>query len=47
MRATRCSLETGGALDIGEVDARVMRVVDIKTPASGEAEKNAGKICHC
>src|SRR3989338_4979772 len=34
------SLETGGALDIGEVDARVMRVVDIKAPASGEAEKN-------
>jgi len=34
------SLETGGALDIGEVDARVMRVVDIKTPASGEVEKN-------
>ena len=34
------SLETGGALDIGEVDARVMRVVDIKTPASGESAKN-------
>jgi 7-carboxy-7-deazaguanine synthase len=34
------SLETGGALDIGEVDARVMRVVDIKTPASGEAARN-------
>lgn len=34
------SLETGGALDIGDVDKRVMRVVDIKTPASGEAEKN-------
>lgn len=34
------SLETSGALDIGEVDARVMRVVDIKTPASGEAGKN-------
>src|SRR4030067_3434316 len=34
------SVETGGALDISEVDARVMRVVDIKTPASGEAEKN-------
>jgi len=34
------SLETGGALDISEVDERVMRVVDIKTPASGEAEKN-------
>lgn len=34
------SLETGGALDIGVVDARVMRVVDIKTPASGEEAKN-------
>ncbi|MDO8351289.1 MAG: 7-carboxy-7-deazaguanine synthase QueE [Gallionella sp.] len=34
------SLETGGALDIGAVDARVMRVLDIKTPASGEVEKN-------
>jgi len=34
------SLETGGALDISQVDARVMRVLDIKTPASGEAEKN-------
>ncbi|MEQ1526309.1 MAG: 7-carboxy-7-deazaguanine synthase QueE [Gallionella sp.] len=34
------SLETGGAIDIGEVDGRVMRVVDIKTPASGEVEKN-------
>ncbi len=34
------SLETGGALDIEPVDARVMRVVDIKTPASGEVEKN-------
>lgn len=34
------SLETGGAMDISQVDARVMRVVDIKTPASGEEEKN-------
>jgi len=34
------SLETGGGLDIGSVDARVKRVVDIKTPASGESEKN-------
>src|SRR5574340_618716 len=34
------SLETSGALDISGVDARVMRVVDIKAPASGEAEKN-------
>lgn len=34
------SLETGGAMDISEVDARVMRVVDIKTPGSGEESKN-------
>lgn len=34
------SLETSGALDIGKVDTRVSRIVDIKTPASGEADKN-------
>lgn len=34
------SLETGGALDVGGVDARVVKVLDIKTPASGEVEKN-------
>jgi len=34
------SLETSGALDISGVDARVSRIVDIKTPASGEVEKN-------
>jgi 7-carboxy-7-deazaguanine synthase len=34
------SLETSGALDIGKVDTRVSRIVDIKTPASGEAGKN-------
>lgn len=34
------SLETSGALDISTVDDRVMCVLDIKTPASGEAEKN-------
>ncbi len=34
------SLETSGALDISSVDERVMRVVDIKTPASKEADKN-------
>lgn len=30
------SLETSGALDISAVDARVARIVDIKTPGSGE-----------
>jgi 7-carboxy-7-deazaguanine synthase len=34
------SLETSGALDIAEVDARVARVVDVKTPGSGEAARN-------
>lgn len=34
------SLETGGALDIAAVDARVSRILDIKTPGSGEMEKN-------
>ena len=34
------SLETSGALDIGKVDARVSRVVDVKTPGSREAARN-------
>jgi len=34
------SLETSGALDISGVDPRVARIVDIKAPGSGEAEKN-------
>ena len=34
------SLETSGAIDISEVDARVSRVLDIKTPGSGEVERN-------
>jgi 7-carboxy-7-deazaguanine synthase len=36
----RVSLETSGALDIGAVDPRVARVVDLKTPSSGECERN-------
>ncbi len=34
------SLETSGALDIAQVDARVSRVLDIKTPGSAEVERN-------
>lgn len=34
------SLETSGALDIGGVDARVSRIVDLKAPGSGESAKN-------
>ena len=33
-------LETSGALDIGGVDARVSRIVDLKAPGSGESGKN-------
>jgi len=34
------ALETGGGLDISEVDPRVRRIVDVKCPGSGEAEHN-------
>ncbi len=34
------SLETGGALSIEGVDERVSIVLDLKTPASGESERN-------
>jgi 7-carboxy-7-deazaguanine synthase len=39
-RGFRVSLETSGALDARGVDARVVRVLDVKTPGSGEAERN-------
>lgn len=34
------SLETSGALDIGNIDSRVAVVMDLKTPASGESGRN-------
>ena len=34
------SLETSGALDVAEVDRRVVKVIDLKTPSSGEEGKN-------
>jgi len=34
------SLETSGAMDIAAVDARVKVIMDVKTPGSGEVEKN-------
>lgn len=34
------SLETSGAMPVEAVDARVSRVVDLKTPASGEQHRN-------
>lgn len=34
------SLETSGAIDVSLVDVRVVKVLDVKTPASGEMDKN-------
>jgi 7-carboxy-7-deazaguanine synthase len=39
-RSYEVSLETSGALDIAAVDARVLRVMDLKTPGSGEQQRN-------
>jgi 7-carboxy-7-deazaguanine synthase len=36
----KVSLETSGALDVSAVDPRVIKVMDIKTPSSGEVDKN-------
>ena len=34
------SLETSGAIDTTAVDTRVIKIIDIKTPASGEVQRN-------
>lgn len=34
------SLETSGALSVAQVDSRVSKVVDLKTPGSGELQRN-------
>ncbi len=36
----RVSLETGGAMSLAGIDPRVIKVVDVKTPGSGEVERN-------
>jgi 7-carboxy-7-deazaguanine synthase len=36
----KASLETSGAMDVSRVDARVTRVVDLKSPDSGESHRN-------
>ncbi|MBI1731324.1 MAG: 7-carboxy-7-deazaguanine synthase QueE [Gammaproteobacteria bacterium] len=41
------SLETGGAIDVSAVDARVCKILDVKTPGSGESGRNlAGNLAH-
>lgn len=39
-RGYSVSLETGGALDVSRVDPRVSKILDIKTPGSGECDRN-------
>jgi 7-carboxy-7-deazaguanine synthase len=41
------SLETSGALAVGDVDPRVIRVIDVKTPGSGEVGKNLWSNLDC
>ena len=41
------SLETSGALDVCKVDSRVVKVMDLKSPGSGEQEKNRFENITC
>lgn len=40
------SLETSGAIDTSAVDPRVARVIDVKTPGSGESQRNLDLAVH-
>jgi 7-carboxy-7-deazaguanine synthase len=40
-------LETSGALDISPVDPRVHRIMDLKTPSSGESARNRWEHLPC
>ena len=33
-------LETGGSLDVGQVNPRVVKILDLKCPGSGESQRN-------
>jgi len=41
------SLETSGSIDVSEIDERVSRVMDIKTPGSGEFDRNRWENLAC
>lgn len=41
------SLETSGALDVSQVDPRVIKVMDLKTPSSGEQARNRLSNLEC
>jgi 7-carboxy-7-deazaguanine synthase len=40
------SLETSGAIDVSAVDPRAVKVMDLKTPSSGELRKNLYQNIH-
>ena len=40
------SLETSGAIDVSKVDSRAVKVMDLKTPGSGELSKNLYQNIH-
>ena len=40
------SIETSGALSVAEVDSRVVKVIDLKTPGSGEVQRNLWENVH-
>ena len=42
----RVSIETSGAIDASGVDPRVVRVIDVKTPGSGESHRNLDLAVH-
>lgn len=44
-RGYEVSLETSGAMDLSPVDKRTVMVMDLKTPGSGEVEKNLYSNC--
>jgi 7-carboxy-7-deazaguanine synthase len=39
-RGHKLYLETNGSLDVSHIDPRVIKVMDLKTPSSGEEKKN-------
>lgn len=47
-RGHTVSLETSGALDVAGVDPRVVKILDLKTPGSGEVARNRwDNLTHC
>jgi 7-carboxy-7-deazaguanine synthase len=39
-RGYRVLLETNGSLDVSQVDRRCVKIIDVKLPSSGEAQRN-------